>query len=163
LRTFQRGSSCRRLFAAGPGRKLAASWFSDPATDYPKLRLQVSDDEHTWRKISTATAPKQIAGMAFASDGTLLVSNLSNQLWFLPPGGTTLRPLADGPRVDRLDTSGGMLIAYTGPRMIAVSTDGHSWTTLTPGTAAPGPGQPEQLEDYLLRRDLVTLRRAHGD
>jgi hypothetical protein len=59
----------------------------------------------------------------------------SPRLWRLPPGATALEPVVNSPRVTRLEFSGGVLIAYTGTRTIAVSTDGTKWTPVTPGSA----------------------------
>jgi hypothetical protein len=124
-------------FAAGPGQLLAMSQ-STFQNDEPKFleELYLSENERSWRRISLATAPKTVAGMEFTPDGTLLIADdTRHQLWRLPPGAKALEPVVNSPRVTRLETSGGVLIAYTGTRTIAVSTDGTKWTPVTPGSA----------------------------
>ena len=127
--------------AIGPGRRLAAAWYADWETGSPELELYVSSsDQRTWRAIAAPKAAGAFSGMVFTPDGSLLVASASTRrLWRLPPGGTTLRPMVGGPRrgglvsLDGLQTSGGTLIAKTGDRTVAVSTDGKNWQTVTPG------------------------------
>ena len=106
-----------------------------------------------WEGMSVGGLP--FAGMVFASDGALLLaeangspSNLCpggachpGRIWQLPPGSTRMKALAHAPRLsggaDGLDilqvSGGGMIVGRTGPRTIAVSPDGYTWTKVTPG------------------------------
>jgi hypothetical protein len=94
-------------------------------------------------------------GIAFAADGALLVAevtgsatycqsptcnrNRPGRIWRLPSGGTEMRLLSDAPRLFGpfwavgFEPSGGMIVARTGLRTIAVSNDGYTWTKVSPG------------------------------
>ena len=123
--------------AARAGRPRPAAYWTDEQNDYLRPRgLYISHDERTWRQVPLTTAPKTTDGMAFTPDGTLLFAdNNGGRLWRLPPGATTLEPVVDGPRVVRLEASGGVLIASPSyvRRTLAVSTDGKHWKTVKPG------------------------------
>jgi hypothetical protein len=66
--------------------------------------------------------------------------NRAGRIWRLPRGGTEMRLLSDAPRLfgpfwrGTLEPSGGgMIVARTGGRTIALSNDGYTWTKVTPG------------------------------
>jgi hypothetical protein len=149
--------------AVGPRHSQATAWLDFPEEEFlPNYLREVwrTEDERTfrrvplpWQRIPAGGLP--FAGMAFASDGALLLAEANGspanlcpgdtchpgRIWRLPAGSTTIEPLAHAPRLsggaDGLDTmayaGGGMIVARTGPRTIAVSRDGHTWTEVTPG------------------------------
>jgi hypothetical protein len=146
----------------GPGHLQAIAWTDAPLElDLPQYLRELwrTDDENTfhrvplpWRRMPAGGLP--FAGMVFASDGALLLAEANGsprnlcpggrchpgRIWRLPAGMTEMKPLAHAPRpagpvgLTALETSGGgMIVALTGPRTIAVSRDGYTWTTITPG------------------------------
>jgi hypothetical protein len=159
---------CRQIYrytddwaeAVGPDQFQAVG-LKDVPEDFPSgpampdfLRhLWITDDETTFRSVPLPWDPMAFAGMAFAADGALLVSEAKDPLefcgdrcragriWRLPPGGDELKPMADAPRLSAVgrdnvflqDAGGGVIIARTGLRTMAVSTDGYTWTEVTPG------------------------------
>jgi hypothetical protein len=122
--------------AAGPGGSLAAVWATDPGVDSARVRLFVSDDEQTWRRVSTGSMSKYYSpDMGFRLDGTLWVAQYDDPVYTLPPGGDTLAPSTGTPaRAFGLVTAGDTLAVTTGRRTIAVSLDGLHWTTVRPGS-----------------------------
>lgn len=146
--------------AVGPGHFQALaltdvpedSPFGPALPDYLR-QLWLTDDEKAFRRVPQPWDPMAFAGMAFASDGALLVSEAKDPLafcadtcragriWRLPPGGDHLKPMADAPTLSAIgrddlflqNAGGGMIVARTGNRTIVVSPDGYSWTEVTPG------------------------------
>jgi len=141
--------------AVGPGH-LQAIAMADAPQDLPLYLRQLwrTDDEKTFRRVPLPWKRLAFGGMAFASDGALLLAEKKSprflcaggichpgRIWRLPPGASEMRPLTDAPRLsgplgmDTLEPSprGGMIIARTGSRTIAISDDGCTWTKVTPG------------------------------
>lgn len=126
--------------------------FDVPLPDYLR-HLWLTDDEKAFRRIPLPWNPMAFAGLAFASDGALLVSEAKDPLafcadtcragriWRLPPGGGHLKPMADAPTLSAIgrdnvflqNVGGGMIVARTGKRTVVVSPDGYSWTEVRPG------------------------------
>jgi hypothetical protein len=140
--------------AVGPGH-LQAIAMSDAPQDLPLYLRQLwrTDDEKTFRRVPLPWKQLAFGGMAFASDGALLLAETKGprflctggichpgRIWRLPPGESEIKPLTDAPRLSgalrmgSLEPSrGGMIIARTGPRTIAISEDGYTWTKVSPG------------------------------
>jgi len=140
--------------AVGPGH-LQAIAMADAPQDLPLYLRQLwrTDDEKTFRRVPLPWKRLAFGGMAFASDGALLLAETKGprflcargichpgRIWRLPPGSAEMKPLTDAPRVsgalriDSLEPSrSGMIITRTGPRTIAMSEDGYAWTKVTPG------------------------------
>lgn len=146
----------------GPGNARAEA-MSDSPEDSPNGRalplylreLWLTDGEKPFRPVPLPWERLAFGGMAFASDGALLIAETKDPLafcadhchpgriWRLSPGKATVAPLHGGPRLppwssvywgSGLESSGGgTIIAYTGLRTIALSTDGYTWTKVTPG------------------------------
>lgn len=147
----------------GPGHFQATAWMDFPGEEFLPNYLRDlwrTDDEKTFRRVPLPWPRKPagglpFAGMVFASDGALLLAEANGspanlcpggichpgRIWRLPARGTRMMPLAHAPRLsggaDGLysleDSGGGMIVGRTGPRTIAVSPDGHTWTKVTPG------------------------------
>lgn len=142
------------VHTVGPGH-LQAIAMADSLPDMPlHLReLWLTDDEKEFRRVPLPWEGMAFGGMAFASDGALLlaevqgpdtycdslVCNRPGRIWRLAPGGTELRLLSDAPRLFGsfrdvgIQFSGGAIVARTGLRTIALSEDGYTWTEVTPG------------------------------
>jgi hypothetical protein len=140
--------------AIGPGH-LEAIAVTHAPQDMPRYLRELwrTDDEREFRRVPLPWEQMAFGGMAFASDGALLVAevqgphtycaalvcNRPGRIWRLAPGGTELRPLPDAPRLFGpfwtvgIRFSAGTIIARTGLRTIALSDDGYTWTEVTPG------------------------------
>jgi hypothetical protein len=140
--------------AVGPGH-LQAIAMVDAPQDMPLYLRELwwTDDEKEFRRVPLPWEPMAFGGMAFASDGALLLAKLkgphtycdaltcnrAGRIWRLAPGGTELRLLPDAPRLFGpfwavgIHFSGGLIVARTGLRTIALSEDGYTWTKVTPG------------------------------
>lgn len=140
--------------AIGPGH-LQAIAFAHAPEDMPLYmsELWLTDDEKEFRRVPLPWARMAFGGMAFASDGALLlaevqgphtycdalVCNRAGRIWRLAPGGTELEPLCDAPTLFGpfwavgIRFTDGPIIARTGLRTIALSDDGYTWTEVTPG------------------------------
>lgn len=141
--------------AVGPGH-LQAIAMADAPQDLPLFLRQLwrTDDEKAFRRVSLPRKRMAFGGMAFASDGALLLAEVSGpatycrslncnragRIWRLPSDKSDIKPLAHAPRLSGLigtDTlvnpGGGVIVARTGQRTIALSHDGYTWTNVTPG------------------------------
>lgn len=138
--------------AVGPGH-LQAIAMTGEAPDTPRYlwELWLTEDEKAFRRVplpgtpkdlgEILAPPKDLGGMVFASDGALLLGEATgHQIWRLAPGKTELKPLAGAPRLSEpnqwltlYNSGGGVIVARTGWRTIACSTDGYRWTKVTPG------------------------------
>jgi hypothetical protein len=141
--------------AVGPAH-LQAIAVVDYRQDGPlSLReLWRTDDEKEFRRVHLPWERMFFGGIAFAADGALLLAevapathcqsititcNLPGSIWRLPPEGTEMRLLSDAPGLFGpfwavgIETSGGVIVARTGLRTIAVSKDGYTWTKVSPG------------------------------
>lgn len=103
--------------------------------------LWVTDDERAFHRVPLSRSPKDLGGLVFASDGGLLLGEATgHRLWRLARGATEIEPVPDAPKLSEpsqwrtLFNSGGVIVARTGPRALATSTDGSTWTQLNPGT-----------------------------
>src|SRR5687767_2281982 len=99
------------------------------------------------------------SGMAFASDGALLVAEVQDvqcsttspvcerrgKIWRLSPQGSVIKLLLGAPTLFGphksvgLKASGGLIVAETGYQTLAVSTDGYTWSEMTPGRPVAQP------------------------
>lgn len=143
--------------AVGPGR-LQAIAMADYVPDMPPIfrELWRTNDEKKFRLVSFPSEPMTyFGGLAFAADGALLLAevqgpdtycflgpvgcNRPGRIWRLPRGGTQMRLLADAPSLFGpfwavgIKPSGGVIVARTGARTIAVSKGGYTWTEVSPG------------------------------
>ena len=140
--------------AVGPGQ-LQAIAMSDAPEDLPLYLTELwrTDDEQRFRRASLPWEQFRFGGMAFASDGALLVAevlgsdmycdslhcNRPGRIWRFAPGKTEPRLLRRAPRLFGpfwavgIQFSGGSIVARTGMRTIALSEDGYTWTEVTPG------------------------------
>jgi hypothetical protein len=140
--------------AIGPGH-LQALAITDWLVDMPlHLReLWRTHDEKKFRRVPVPGDQMPFAGMAFASDGALLlaevddaeclisspVCNRTGKIWRLAPEGSGIKllsgaPTLFGPHLSvALKAGGGVIVAQTGYRKLAVSTDGYTWSEVTPG------------------------------
>lgn len=145
------------IHAVGPGR-LQAIAMADYVPDMPMIfrELWRTNDEKEFRLVPLPAEPMAyFGGLAFAADGALLlaevqgpdtycaidalVCNRPGRIWRLPRGGTQMRLLPDAPSLFGpfwavgIESSGGVILARTGERTIAVSKDGYTWTKVSPG------------------------------
>ena len=143
------------LPAVGP-KHLQAIAMADSVPDLPLYLWELwrTDDEKEFRRVPLPRNRMPFAGMAFASDGALLlaevedamcsisspVCNRTGRIWRLPHEGNSLKLMSHAPTLFGphgwvgLDQSGGgLIIARTGLRTIALSDDGYTWAKVTPG------------------------------
>jgi len=140
--------------AVGPGH-LQAIAMADAPEDLPLYLRQLwrSDDERVFRRVPLPWEQLAFGGLAFASDGSLLLAEEKGprslcpggichpgRIWRLPPGASEVKRLPSAPQLsgpsemDTLEASrGGVIVARTGRRTIAISSDGYRWTSVTPG------------------------------
>jgi hypothetical protein len=126
------------LDAVGPGHLQAIAMMKEEQ-DGPRYlwELWVTDDERAFHRVPLSRTPKDLGGVAFASDGgLLLVEETGHRLWRLARGATEIEPVPDAPKLSEPSTlfnSGGVIVALTGARSLAISTDGSTWTQVNPG------------------------------
>jgi hypothetical protein len=142
--------------AVGPG-DLQAIAMADALPDLPLLvwELWQTDDGKAFRRVPLPRDRMPFAGMAYASDGALLLAeveepvttcgfvgpcNRAGRIWRLPPGRSRTWLLPDAPRLfgshgsmELSQSAGGVIVARTGHQTIAVSADGYEWTEAEPG------------------------------
>jgi hypothetical protein len=140
--------------AVGPGH-LQALAIADWLPDEPLYLRELwrTHDEKKFRRVPLPQNQMPFAGMAFASDGALLlaqvddticsisspVCNRRGKIWGLSPKGSGIKLLSGAPTLFGphgsvgLKASGGVIVAQTGYRTLAVSTDGYTWSEVTPG------------------------------
>jgi hypothetical protein len=151
-------SSTISHIAVGPGR-LQATVSTTYLEDMPLYldALWQTEDEETFRRIALPRDRPLFGGIAYASDGALLLAEVQGadtwcgagvsgtctrhgRMWRFAPGSTEPELLSGAPRLlgpfwaVGISTSGGVIVARTGMRTIAVSTDGYRWTEVTPGS-----------------------------
>jgi hypothetical protein len=100
--------------------------------------------------------PRFENGIAYASDGTLLIvdDRYHPRLWRTTPDGTDLEPAPDLPRAMHLSASHGVLIAPV-PGGFTTSTDGRTWHRVQfPRPASRG--SPNVQPRQVLGDDLAT-------
>lgn len=146
----------------GPGNAWASAMLDSPedSPEGPALplylrELWLTDGEKPFRSVPLSWERLAFGGMAFASDGALLIAETKDPLafcadhchpgriWRMSPGKARVAPLHGGPRLPPwssvlegsglASSGGGSIIAYTGRRTISLSTDGYTWTKVTPG------------------------------
>ena len=117
-------------------------------------QLWQTPDEQEFRRVPLPWERMAFGGMAFASDGALLLSevevpvgwycdslicNRPGRIWRLPSDGTAPRLLSGAPDLFGpfwsvgIEASGGWIVARTGLRTIALSKDGYAWNEVSPG------------------------------
>ena len=140
--------------AVGPGHlqaiAMAHAWEDMPLYLWELWR---TNGEKKFHRVPLPWEGMLFGGMAFASDGALLlaevlgpdtycdalVCNRAGRIWRLAPGGTELKLLSDAPRLFGpfwavgIHFSGGLIVARTALRTIALSEDGYTWSKVTPG------------------------------
>ena len=141
-------------YAVGPGSFQALA-VADYGIDLPLHLRQLwrTDDKRQFRRVPLPRDQMPFAGMAFASDGALLLAEVDDaecsissvvctrrgKIWRLAPQGSTINPLESGPALFgphgsvALKAGGGVIVAQTGHRTLAVSTDGYTWSEVTLG------------------------------
>jgi hypothetical protein len=142
------------VHAVGPGH-LQAIAMADLLPDLALYLWELwrTHDEKEFRRVPLPWERIAFGGMAYASDGALLLAevkgpatycksltcNRAGRIWRLPPRGTEMRLLSDAPRLFGpfwavgIEPSGGLIVARTGLRTIALSNDGYTWTKVSPG------------------------------
>jgi hypothetical protein len=140
--------------AVGPGH-LQALAMADPMVDGPLYLRELwrTHDETKFRRVPLPQDQMPFAGMAFAPDGALLlaevddtfcsvtspVCNRRGKIWRLSPDGSGIKSLSGAPTLFGphgsvgLKAGGGVIVAQTGYRTLAVSTNGYTWSEVTPG------------------------------
>lgn len=141
-------------YAIGPGDSQALA-VADDGIDMP-LRLRQlwrTNDEEQFRRAPLPRDRMPFAGMAFASDGALLLAEVDDtecsissdvctrkgRVWRMAPDVSDFNLLEGGPALFGrhgsflLEASGGVIVAQTGYQTLAVSTDGYTWSEVTPG------------------------------
>lgn len=140
--------------AVGPGRRQAIA-MSHAWEDLPLYMWELwwTDDEKEFRRVRLPRDRLRFGGMAFASDGALLIAevggsdhycdqltcNRPGRIWRLASGDAVPELLPSAPQLFGpfwavgIRFSGGLIVARTGMRTIAVSKDGYVWTDVTPG------------------------------
>ncbi len=147
-------------YAVGPGHRQALALASDGLDGPLYLRqLWLTGDEQTFRRVALPREQMPFAGLAFANDGALLLAEVEDvqcststpvcdrrgKIWRLSRQGSGIKLLAGAPtlfgphRSVDLRASGGVIVAQTGYRTLAVSTDGYTWSEVTPGRQAARP------------------------
>jgi hypothetical protein len=147
-------------YVVGPGHLQALALATDGLDGPLYLRqLWLTGDEKTFRRVALPREQMPFAGMAFASDGALLlaevedvqcvtsspVCNRRGKIWRLSPKGSGMKlpsgaPTLFGPHGSvGLKAGGGVIVAQTGYRTLAVTTDGYTWSEVTPGRQASRP------------------------
>jgi photosystem II stability/assembly factor-like uncharacterized protein len=130
--------------AVGPGGRLAVA-FGPVADDVnPFGELQVSTDGgRTWSASQvTGGRPATVSGLAWTSDGSLLLAeDIPGRLWVLPPGGPLQPAQGAPPGQTALGTTAGIVSSQTSPRRVWWSTDGRTWSGWTLPTSVPNPDQ----------------------
>ena len=139
--------------AIGPDEFQAVALLDEPMDlPYYVRQLWVTTDEESFHRVPLPWERRAFSGIAFASDGALLLAEARDplgwcaatcrpgQIWRLPPGGIELEPQDEAPRlhgprfgIGLRYAGGGMTVARTGSRTIAISPDGYTWTEVTPG------------------------------
>lgn len=140
--------------AVGPGR-LQVLAMADWLPDLPLYLRELwrTHDEKKFHRVPLPWERMPFAGLAFASDGALLlaevddamcsisspVCNRRGKIWRLSPEGSGIKLLSGAPTLFgphgsvSLKAGGGVIVAQTGYRTLAVSTDGYIWSEVTPG------------------------------
>lgn len=140
--------------AVGPGRRQALA-MSHAWEDLPLYMWELwwTDDEEDFRRVRLPWDRLRFGGMAFASDGALLLAevegsdhycdqltcNRPGRVWRLASGDSTPELLPKAPKLFGpfwavgIRFSGGLIVARTGMRTIAISKDGRTWSQVTPG------------------------------
>jgi len=127
--------------AVGPGHQQAIAMTKEEQ-DGPRYlwELWVTDDERAFHRVPLPRTPKDLGGVAFASDGALLLAEATGpHLWRLAPGTSEIELVPNAPKLSEpthwwtLFNSGGVIVARTGARTLSVSTDGSTWTQVHPG------------------------------
>jgi len=139
--------------AVGPGRSQALALLDMPQdAPYYLRQLWATDDETEFDLVPLVRERMAFNGMEFASDGGLLVAEAIDpsglcedvcrpgQIWHWSPGRDELAPLPGAPTVfsrhfgiNFYYAGGGMIVAHTGERSIATSSNGNDWKAVTPG------------------------------
>lgn len=142
------------VHAVGPGR-LQAVAMTQFVTDSPRYLLELwqTEDEETFRRVRVPWEPGYFGGIAYTSDGALLIAEVEGfdsycrggpctrpgRIWRLAAGSAEPQLARGAPRLFGpfwnvgIETSGGVIVARTGMRTVAVSEDGYSWTEVAPG------------------------------
>lgn len=117
----------------GFGGRMALSFSSDGATISPLVELWTSADAgRTWTRMRPGDKPRFTDGMGYAPDGTLLLADPETErMWRTTGRGADLERAPGLPHATSLTSTGGVLVAQTGPRTLAVSDDGSSWAEVT--------------------------------
>nr|WP_300050959.1 hypothetical protein [uncultured Nocardioides sp.] len=140
--------------AVGPRRLQAtvSTTYIEDAPSYVRALWQ-TDDETRFRQVPLPWDRPFFGGLAYAADGALLFGQVTGPntycdkllctrpgtIWRFPPRSNMPEPLAGAPALFGpfwavgIGTSGGVIVARTGMRTIAISHDGYHWTPLTPG------------------------------
>nr|WP_300048994.1 hypothetical protein [uncultured Nocardioides sp.] len=141
--------------AVGPGNRQAVA-MTKSLEDLPLvlLELWLTDDELTFRRVQLPWDEPYFGGVAFTSDGALLLAEVlepdpsctrgyscsrPGRIWRLAPGQDKFEPARGAPRLlgdfgdVGIGVSGGMIVARTDNESVAVSKDGHRWIEVTPG------------------------------
>ena len=140
--------------AVGPGH-LQAIAMADVLPDLPLYLWELwrTDDEKAFHRVPLPWNRMPFAGLAFAPDGALLLAKVGDtmcsisspicdrtgRIWRLSPEGSSMKLLSHAPTLFGphgsvgLDQGGGVIVARTGLRTVAVSTDGNTWSEVTPG------------------------------
>jgi hypothetical protein len=115
----------------GPDGRMALPFTFDGATISPLAELWTSRDTgRTWRRTRLAHPPRYYTGVAYADDGSLLLSDdQSGGLWHRTPDGTGFALDTDLPAADWLSLAGRRLVVGTADDL-QVSSDGLRWDSL---------------------------------
>ncbi|MFC7361295.1 hypothetical protein [Nocardioides astragali] len=141
--------------AVGPGHRQAVAMTKE-LEDLPLVLLELwqTEDERAFRRVPLPWDEPYFGGMAYTPDGALLLAEVlepeprcassyscprPGRIWRLAPGRNKFQTALGAPRLSGhfayvgIDVSGGMIVARTSMRSVAVSRDGHRWTEVTPG------------------------------
>ena len=137
-------------------RPMHAIAMADAPEDMPYVfrELWRTDDEEQFHRVPLKWGRVFFGGLAFAADGALLLAEVQGpdtwcgegpacerpgRIWRLAPDSSEPTLLRDAPSLYGpfwavgIQASGGVIIARTGLRTIAVSKNGYTWTDVTPG------------------------------
>lgn len=143
--------------AVGPGHRQTVA-MTEALLDLPSLLhgLWQTEDELTFRRVRLPKDFEFFGGIAYASDGALLLAEVQGptaycgsgdplacdrpgRIWRLGPHGAEFELLPEAPQLFGhfgmvgISVSGGMIVARTGHDTVAVSRNGYDWTGVRPG------------------------------
>jgi hypothetical protein len=126
---------------AGPGQQVALRYTYDGATVAPWRDLWLSDDlGRHWQHVPARHHPATVGGLAFAADGTLLLTDdQRSRVWRVTADLKDLEPAPGTPAASSVWRTGGVVVADVDARTVSYTDDGVTWWTAAPGRRSSVP------------------------